>query len=416
MPENKQAEQLTHEIHTPKGLITSFLILNIVSGTVGGAMQIIVPLYAMSLNASTAQIGVIRGISGLGMLLLVIPAGFLVDHFGSKKLFMVGSLSGFISTLGLTVAKVPLAMIALMGISGLFGSLKMTALNASFFKNLKNMGLEKAGWFKGSMSIGLTFLGPAFGAFLVSVAGYRSIFILLSALTLIPASLVLFFHSEPARSGPIDELNGIVRKQLKEFRQLIGQRQLYLPLLTETLSTSCFATFGTFIVVITIQILHLKPSAASVLMTAEGGVFILTVFAAGPLITRLSQFQLYLLSVTVTSAGLAMVSISTTFTLMAVSAVILGLGLGLINLVTSSRIGRMEGEKGKVVALFAASVGAGISLGPMIGGIVGQYLGPQNIFLTFIPLFLLLIVLAYRTDIQSEQEPGAVSEEGVVTE
>jgi MFS family permease len=151
-------------------------------------------------------------------------------------------------------------------------------------------------------------------------------------------------------------------------------------------------------------------------MTAEGGVFILTVFAAGPLITRLSQFQLYLLSVTVTSAGLAMVSISTTFTLMAVSAVILGLGLGLINLVTSSRIGRMEGEKGKVVALFAASVGAGISLGPMIGGIVGQYLGPQNIFLTFIPLFLLLIVLAYKTDMQSEQEPGVASEEGVVTE
>ena len=167
MPEQQDH---THEIHTPKGLITSFLILNIVSGTVGGAMQLVVPLYAMSLQASTAQIGVIRGISGLGMLLLVIPAGFLVDHFGSKKLFLTGSFSGFLSTLALVLAKVPIAMIALMGLSGLFSSLKMTALNASFFRNLKNMGFEKAGWFKGSMSIGLTFLGPAFGAFLVSVA------------------------------------------------------------------------------------------------------------------------------------------------------------------------------------------------------------------------------------------------------
>jgi MFS family permease len=76
----------------------------------------------------------------------------------------------------------------------------------------------------------------------------------------------------------------------------------------------------------------------------------------------------------------------------------------------------MEGEKGKIVALFAASVGAGISLGPMIGGIVGQYLGTKNIFLTFIPLFLLLVVLAYRTDIKSVKENGVVSEEGVVTE
>lgn len=411
-----EQQEHTHEINTPKGLITSFLILNIVSGTVGGAMQLVVPLYAMSLHASTAQIGVIRGISGLGMLLLVIPAGFLVDHFGSKKLFLTGSCSGFLSTLALVLAKVPLAMIALMGLSGLFSSLKMTALNASFFRNLKNMGLEKAGWFKGSMSIGLTFLGPAFGAFLVTVAGFRAIFMLLAALTLIPTALVFFFHTETSHPGPMNELNGVIRRQLREFRQLIGQRTLYLPLLTESLSTSCFATFSTFIVVIAVQIMHLQPSAASILMTAEGGVFILTVFAAGPLINKLSQFQLYVLSASVTSAGLAMVSISTTFAFLALSSIVLGLGLGLINLVTSSRIGKMEGEKGKIVALFAASVGAGISLGPMIGGVVGQYLGTQNIFLTFIPLFLLLVLLAYRTDVQNERENGVESAEGVVTE
>ena len=90
--------------------------------------------------------------------------------------------------------------------------------------------------------------------------------------------------------------------------------------------------------------------------------------------------------------------------------------MGLINLVTSSRIGKMEGEKGKIVALFAASVGAGISLGPMLGGLVGQYLGTQNIFLTFIPLFLLLVILAYRTDVQDLQHSGVASVEGVATE
>src|SRR6185369_14558368 len=102
---------------------------------------------------------------------------------------------------------------------GLFSSLKMTALNASFFRNLKNMGLEKAGWFKGSMSIGLTFLGPAFGAFLVRVASYRVIFVLLALLTLIPTALVFYFHSETANPGPMNELGGIIGKQLKEFRQ-----------------------------------------------------------------------------------------------------------------------------------------------------------------------------------------------------
>jgi MFS family permease len=292
----------SHEIATPKGLITSFLILNIVSGTVGGAMQLVVPLYAMSLQASTVEIGLIRGISGIGMLLLVIPAGFLVDHFGSKKLFLSGSVSGTLSTLALILAKVPLAMVALMGLSGLFSSLKMTALNASFFRNLKNMGLEKAGWFKGSMSIGLTFLGPVFGAFLVKIAGFHAIFALLAVLTLIPMVLVLFFHNEPVSHAPMADLGEVVRSQLRDFRALIRRRALYLPLLTESLSTSCFATFSTFIVVIAVKVLHLQPTAASFLMMIEGGVFILTVFVAGPLITKMTQFQLYLLSVLGTRA------------------------------------------------------------------------------------------------------------------
>jgi len=42
----------------------------------------------------------------------------------------------------------------------------------------------------------------------------------------------------------------------------------------------------------------------------------------------------------------------------------------------------------------AASLGAGISIGPMLGGVVGQYLGVRNVFLVFIPLFLLLGLLA----------------------
>jgi MFS family permease len=74
----------------------------------------------------------------------------------------------------------------------------------------------------------------------------------------------------------------------------------------------------------------------------------------------------------------------------------------------------MKGEKGKIVALFAASVGAGISLGPMIGGIVGQYLGTQNIFLTFIPLFVMLLILAFVTEARNEKTDevgeGAVAE------
>ncbi len=381
-----------------QGAIASYLILNITSGTVAGALQVVVPLYALSLNAAAGQIGLIRGISGLGILLLVIPAGFLVDHYGSKRLFLLGGLCSTVAILSLSWARTPEAMVAIMGLAGLFNPLKMTALNASFFNNLQKMGLEKAGWFKGSMSIGLTFLGPLLGGTLVGFVGYPPLFRLLAVGTLIPIGLVFFFHHEPSRAAHGKSLREAIAGQFAEFRTLLRQRSLYLPLVTESISTAFFAAFSAFIFVLAVRNLGLKATDASLLLGIEGGVFIVTVFSAGPLITRLTQLQLYLLSMATALVGLIPLTLSATFAGLAFASVILGLGLGLINLVVSSGIGRLHGTKGKTVGLFSAAVGIGISVGPMAGGVLAQKFGIDAAFLLFAPLFLGLAAAALWLD------------------
>ena len=373
-------------------LVASYLILNITSGTVAGAMMLAVPLYAMHLKAAAAQIGLIRGISGIGILVLVIPAGFLADHYGSKRLFLTGGLLGTLATFSLVFAGGPLSIAVVMGLAGLFSTLKMTALNSSFFSNIQEIGIEKAGWFKGSMSIGLTFLGPLLGGYLASVISFRALFELLAALTLIPISLVFFFHDEPVRSSTAGEFRRALGRQWGEFRELLGRRSLYLLLFTESLTTALFSTFSAFIVVLTVQSLHLSVATASVLLSIEGALFIITVFSAGNLIKRLSQLQLYLASITVVIAGLIGLAVAGTFQSLALVTIVLGMGLGMINLVVSSSIGRMKGEKGTIVGLFTASVGLGSSLGPMLGGVIGGWLGTRSIFLSFIPVFLLLAI------------------------
>ena len=395
------------------GLITSYLILNVVTGTVAGALQLAVPLYALTLNAATAEIGLIRGISGIGMLVLVIPAGFLVDHYGSKRLFLIGGIIGTAATFALSYTHTSGAIALVMGLAGLFASLKMTALNSSFFSNLQSMGIEKAGWFKGSMSIGLTFLGPLAGGYLAHVISYDVLFKLLAAATLIPISLVVFFHKDPARH-PTVSLSDAVRRQLTDFGELIRRRELYLPLLTESLTTSFFATFSAFIVVLTVQSLHLSATAASVLLSVEGGLFIVTVFVAGPLILRCTVLQLYLMSATIVIAGIIALVLAGSFAALVAATVVLGIGLGLANLIVSSGIGQMRGDKGKVVGLFAAAVGVGISVGPMLGGVIGTWLGTRSIFLAFIPLFLALPLVTYlqqqRNRVFTQALPQAVSE------
>jgi len=404
--EGVESSDMKHPIQLWKSQlqILSYLLLNIASGTVAGAMQIVVPLYAISLHAALSQVGLIRGVSGIGTLLLVIPAGFLIDHYGSKRLFLIGALAGTVSTFLLSYAQVPLHMTLIMGIAGLFGSLKMNAINSSFFSNLQSMGIEKAGWFKGSMSIGLTFIGPVLGGYMVHELNYGTIFRILSAGTLIPIALVMTMNRESALTQGVRTFQESIQVQLDQFKALITRKVLYLPLITEATTTGFFATFSSFSVVLAVRQMHLQVVQASTLITIEGALFIVTVFLASPLIKLLSMLQLYALSIVVIVSGIAALVIARDYKELVVSAVIMGLGLGLLNLVVSSWIGRLRGEKGKIVGLFSASVAIGASLCPMIGGFIGASFGIRTIFATFIPLFALLLGFAWWCQRQGDLE------------
>ncbi|MDD5617282.1 MAG: MFS transporter, partial [Candidatus Methanoperedens sp.] len=53
------------------------------------------------------------------------------------------------------------------------------------------------------------------------------------------------------------------------------------------------------------------------------------------------------------------------------------------------------GERGKALGINVAGVYLGLSLGPVIGGFLTQYFGWRSIFLSYIPLELIIIVLVF---------------------
>src|SRR6266568_5148931 len=72
--------------------LMSLLSINILAGVATGMMQMTIPLYAMSLKATTLQLGLIAGASGIGRLLVVLPSGLLIDRYGARLLFIVSTL------------------------------------------------------------------------------------------------------------------------------------------------------------------------------------------------------------------------------------------------------------------------------------------------------------------------------------
>ncbi|MFL0195277.1 MFS transporter [Clostridium sp. WILCCON 0269] len=375
-------------LNTNNKIVLGFILLNILSGTASGILQMIVPLYALSINANTAQVGLIKGISGLGLMLLVLPSGFLIDHYGSRKLYIIGGVIFSTTIFLFPFAVLPIFIMIIMLFQGFGNSLRMTSLNAAFFKNLKLIGKKRAGWYKGSMSIGLTFLGPLIGGYIVQFISYKNIFVYIGVVTLIPIILLIWLSEKHNTSVHINIID-IFKEQTLDFKLTLNNKIIRQSILIESLSTAAFSCFVTFIVILIVKNYHLPSYYASWLIILEGGVFILVVFTAGELLDKYKIHNLYISSFILSIIGMIFIVLTSNMAFLSVGTLIMGSGLGMTNLITYSQIGEIEGKKGKISALFAACTGIGAAFGPILGGFIGETFGIQAIFLSFIPIFVL---------------------------
>lgn len=384
-------------------LAAGFICFNIVSGTAAGLLMFVIPIYAIHVGAGATEIGLLRSASGFGMLLLVLPAGDLVDRFGWKRLYLIGGSVSVLTLLAFPWLRTPGQLIAVMGVQGMANALKFSSINAAFFLYLKQMGVRRAGWHKGSMSIGLTFIGPMLGGFLLPVVADRQMFVLASVLTLLPMLFAWFGPPSPKSeaSGRTQDAasTGFLSRAVRpiaEYGSMIRRPAILRTVGIESLSTACFSTFAAFVALYLSRTGGMAESSASWFLIMEGVVFILTVFLAGGLLRRYDRLGLYLVSFVLTAAGLLLFSLGVSVEALAIGTVIMGGGLGLTNLITYSQAAELPEEKGKLSGLLSFCTGIGSSAGPALCGAAGELWGLQAIFLSFLPFFLLSFVFILR--------------------
>lgn len=373
-----------------RNIIAGFIVINILTGLCAGVISMVLPLFAVSIGASTVEIGAIKGISGVGAIMMIFPSGFLVDYFGSKRLYVFGSIVSTITVILLVFSTIPKLIMVAIAFQGLANSLRFTSLNAAFFDNLKKIGISKAGWYRGSMSIGLTFAGPLAGGYLLTFMSYENIFYVIAVLTLLPVIPLI-----PLIRNEVKEMKSVGTKfnylgELKEFKDLLKERILRETVLAEGLSTACFSSFMTFIVVYAVKHLAINPYYASWFLIMEGTSYILIVFLCGKLLLIYTNRKLYLISFSIMMSGLAFIAVSQNVIAIIVGIVLLGVGTGVLNLVTYSNLGSVKSKKGKVSSLLSASTSIGSTFGPMFSGIVGEVFGYRAIFMAYIPLFIII--------------------------
>jgi predicted MFS family arabinose efflux permease len=373
-----------------RGALPMFLLLSAGTGISVGVLSLALPLFALSLSATPAQVGLIRAAAGIGLLCAVLPAGFLVDRFGPKAMFYAGSFGMILSVVAYRFSTVPAALVAIALFEGGFRCLAFNALTASFLQALPRFGMKTVGWSKGALSLGLSFLGPLLAGALLAAASFHAVFAAVIVLMLAPNGLMTFVGAGPPPRARTGGALASVLGHGGEIAALLRQPNVAACLAAEALVAATFSAFGTFIVVMAVSVLDMTPVTASVLAATEGAAFIVTVFTAGGVIQNLSHRAAVLAGVGISAPSLACLTLFAAAPVLFAAALTLGCGLGLLSLITTSRAGTLPGEKGKVASLFMAAAGIGIAAGPAFAGAVSGWFGVRAVFAAFVPLYALL--------------------------
>lgn len=177
------------------------------------AIPLFLPLILDDLQISFAQGGMLLAAGTLSYALGQIPAGLLADRYGPRRPFFVGLLGW--SVLSMTFGLIHVFWLALANqfAAGMFRALLFApglSLLASWFppgRRATAMSLYMLGGFAGSVVLSLA------GPLLVSVYGWRAVFIFFAALGVGVAFLYRSRAKEPLRTEPVQQpaLLGVLR-------------------------------------------------------------------------------------------------------------------------------------------------------------------------------------------------------------
>ena len=375
-------------------LLLQFILFSVVSGMGMGVAQMALTLYAVKLGATASQIGLIGGVQGIGLLVTVLPIGFLVDYVGPRKVFLFGTVISAIIYLFFPFARSSNSLIIAVAFLSLFTAFRFIPMTSVFLEFVKKVGSGKAGWQRGSHSFGLVFLGPLFGASLSKYWGFEITFYIISALILLLVFGVTAIFPENAHSESVS-----LGERLSHFKEFFKDRNLIEASGAEAMALATFSCFNAFIVVIAIRVFHFTPPIASLFVSIEGLIFIVTLFTLGRILEKLGEHRFYLGSIAIVVSGLSLISCFLNPSFIVAGTILIGIGLGMFNLVNVTRVANANAEKGKTAAVFSLFTMLGVVIGPVIGGFAGELFGTWSVFLVFIPMYLAFgVMLHLRKD------------------
>ena len=374
----------------PGAFLANFMLLAAFSGATIGMAKIITTLYAIEIGANALQLGIISAMESLGMVLLTLPAGFVIARFGARRVYFLASLGPMLLNLAIPLFGGWVWLAALRLLIGLCIPFRIVAMNSAFLRQLKRIGNDKAGWYRGSLTLGMGLLGPLLGNWLSGSTGFTLGFVVIGLCFGLMAVYSLgFWEAEQVEPSSLDvgaDSGGMFSQVLAMLQNL----EIAESCLIEMLSGATNALFGTFIILLAMNVAGLSQSQAVSLVMVQGLAAVLGLFGLGYLVERIGRRIAYVAGLGAAVLGLLLLGRAHGYALLAIGGVLLSTAASLVHLVNMAQLGEHAADKSKISGLFNLAGMLGSFSGALLGGVISQLVGLSNLFLAWIPLLLLV--------------------------
>lgn len=345
-----------------------------------------IPLLASSFAVSAGLAVQVITVHALGRTLSLIPAGLVIDRYGTKAAMLLGGSLVLCGTF-------------LTAVTPYFGLLFVGQFFAGVGDSIWTMGREVSGvamvnpeqrgrllsGFMGVKSAGLA-LGPVVGGIVTEWFGFRVVF---AAYAVAAAVIVLTSVLEP---------KGVIQKRIGKIA-LWGKISDVLPDLRPTFVALVFATFSMQMYRTTLQGMlplyaggELGFSAARVgLLFGMSGLFVLLmILPAGYITDRVGRKYASVPSTALPGVAFLAIPFASSLPQMLMIMVLIGLaqGMSLGSLATSTYDVIPEEARGRLQGLRRTVGESGAVMGPLMGGWLADLSSAGTSFLFYAPILL----------------------------
>lgn len=341
--------------------------------------------YAKELGASSAFAGVIVGMMSIVAMFLRPIAGNLTDHFSKYQLSFIGGLLSFVGVLGYVFTPNSTLLLIFRLVNGL-GYVLCTVCMTTWLSYLVPFShVGEAMSFYGLMNALAMALAPAISIDLYRVIGYR-LAIVISAVAALMVVVTIQFVGN--RAQPAKDVQPVSIHHLK----IIQRDSVPVAAMVGLFAIPYFATQAD--IVTYVEQRHLSIAVGAYFMIYA------VVLLAIRLVLRNQfdtvRFGVWLLaSVLATVFYMIMLAVMDNNWEMALAAAGMALGYGTIYSVCQSTAMMLAPatDRGLASATFFLGIDIGMSLGPIVGGIIDSLLPVKYFYLVMlviVPLILLI--------------------------